>query len=100
MSTYHFENRSQHLGHSIQARSGGPDTSSRRNVPHVPPADNNCPKSLDPRAWPTDYSQDFHSPTHFADYSDPHTQPQGLRPLNIHNHHAIDTEGVCEYLIF
>ncbi len=97
MSTYHFNNRSQHLGHSMRARIEALDTSSRRNAPHV---DNNCPNSLDPRAWQTDYSQDSHSPTRFANYSESHTQAQGSRPLSTHNHHLMDTEGVCEYLVF
>lgn len=97
MSTYHFDNRSQHLGHSMRARIEALDTSSRRNAPRV---DNNCPNSPDPRAWQTDYSQDSHPPTCFANYSDSHTQAQGSRPLNTRNHHATDTEGVCEYLIF
>ncbi|KAG9218154.1 hypothetical protein CCMSSC00406_0008093 [Pleurotus cornucopiae] len=93
MSAYHFDNRSQHLGHSMRAQIETLDTSSRRNAPHVLLADN-CPKSLYPRSWQTDYSQDFHSPTRFANYSDSHTQAQGPRPRNTYNHHAIDTEGV------
>ncbi|KAJ8699551.1 hypothetical protein PTI98_013627 [Pleurotus ostreatus] len=91
MSTYFFDNRSQHLGHSMRPRIEALDISSRRNAPRV---DNNCSNSLDPRAWQTDYWQDSHSPTRFANYSDSHTQVQASRPLNTRNHHAMDTEGV------